>query len=69
MSNTDKLEELVNSGDLTLRYSHKSEKKMTANEWYQLYLKKLIDRSYEKEELLTVEDYLQIAEKLGMEND
>ncbi len=34
MSNTDKLEKLVESGALTLRYSHKSEKKMTGAEWY-----------------------------------
>lgn len=41
MSNTDKLEKLVESGSLTLRYSHKSEKKMTGAEWYARFEKEL----------------------------
>lgn len=41
MSNSDKLEELVESGKLTLRYSHKSEKKLTGAEWFVLFEKEL----------------------------
>lgn len=65
MSNTDKLEELANSGKLTINRSIRTEKKLTGKEWFNAYLEELVQLSYDKEELFEVDDYIAVARKVS----
>jgi len=65
MSNTDKLEELVNSGKLTINRTIRTEKKLTGKEWFCAYLEELVQLSYDKEEQLEAADYVAVARKVS----
>lgn len=65
-TNTDKLEELANSGKLRInRMIPARIKKMTGREWFYAYLEELTQRSYDKEGILECADYLDSARKVS----
>jgi len=64
-SNSDKLEELANSGKLTINRMIFTKKKLTGREWFYAYLEELTQRSYDKEEILECADYVDAARKVS----